>query len=126
MLSFLVSPFAKIIGVLALLGTLAGLAKAWEVQHDAAVVARVAAAETAARLAVIQADDARTISALQERANEAEARAATLTKAREAVASAPNSSVCSKSGPVRAALGGLRNKPASGHSGPAPSHPGAT
>jgi len=115
MLAFLVSPFAKLIGGALLLFALGGGVKLWFVEHDAAVVAKVAAAETATRLVEMQKDNARINAALQTLSEAAQAQEINLRQAREAVANATQSTSCGQSASMRAAIGGLRSKPTGSH-----------
>lgn len=124
MLSFLLSPFAKVVGGLMLVGALGIGIKVWFVEHDKAVVAGVEAAQSKALLASMQADYSRVIAALQTQTAEAATQAASLTKAKEAVAHAPQSTSCVNSPAMLAALGSLRHKPAGSHNGSAAKHSG--
>jgi hypothetical protein len=115
--AFIRSPlgrFAVLAGVLALLIGWAGLERMGRQAANAR--ADAAAAEVAAR------DQA--IAALERAAAESAARRAKMEPIRRAVANAPASNSCANSGPVRAALDGLRAAQGGGARQPA-SVPGA-
>ena len=113
----------SLLGKVALFGSLAAMlaagAAVMKHEYDAGIIAKVAAQQSAAVLAAEQADSAKIIAALQDRAAQAEAQAASIAATKEAIDHAtPSTFSCIRSPAGRVALGSLR--PASGgHSGSA-------
>lgn len=114
----------SLLGKVALFGSLAAMlaagAAVMKHEYDAGIIAKVAAQQSAAVLAAERADNAKIVAALQVRAAQAEAQAASISATKEAIDHAtPSTFSCIRSAAGRVTLNSMR--PAnSGHGGSAP------
>lgn len=112
-----------VVPALALCGVMASLAVGgglWFREHDAKVIAEVAAQQAVVAAQAQHDQDQRTIAGLTVAARKAVAVAAATTKLKEAINEAPSTSICATSPAITALVRGLRGSPGGGDAHPAP------
>jgi hypothetical protein len=109
----------SIIAVLGLLGTLAGGAIVIIHEHDAKIVAQVAAQQAVVVAQAQHDQDQRTIAGLNKEATTAATRAAGLAQIKEAINAAPRTTTCANSPAIVALIGALRSSAGGGNADPA-------
>jgi hypothetical protein len=115
MLALLAGPFAKIIGIGALVVSLIGGAAFMLHEHDNNVRAAVQSATQAAQIVEMQAQNVRNTAAMTEAANKVADIAASISTIRGSVNAAPHTSTCATSPAIRSMFDGLRHRAATSH-----------
>jgi hypothetical protein len=115
MLALLAGPLGRLLGILALVASLAGGVA--YVRHEVRR-ADLAEAAVASRDAAMKAADeahGRQVAALEQAASDAAARAARSANIKASIHDAPSSAACAAAPAVRAVLDGLRDRPTGGY-----------
>ena len=115
MIALLAGPVGKVVGVGVLILALLAIGGRMVREHDNRVMAEQRAEAQAKVIADMQADHARTVSALEQETARAATLARDLSQTRSAINAAPHTAGCASSPAVAAAIDGLRSKPAPGH-----------
>lgn len=120
LLSLAIGPIGKIVGAGVLALSLGGGVALWFREHDARILAEVAAKQAVVVAAAQHAQDQRTISGLTQSAAQAVARVAATSKLKASIDATPSSNVCADSPAARAFLAGVRGGSIGGNASAAP------